>query len=102
VLWEEEIREYIEQAEANFQEMKAAAFVNKARLSPVETQNRGKQISLLRKNLNIMKEQFKSSKRPLESSSRQTDMKSMPLMQDGKGFNNKKNSFLNSNLRFLI
>jgi len=63
ILADEEIKTYIDESESSFKELKKVAFKNKTKLSPVEIDSRGKELGLLRKNLNLMSKQFKATHR---------------------------------------
>jgi hypothetical protein len=64
ILTDEELKVYFEETESNFQDIKREAFRNKYKLSPVEVDSRGKELNLLKKNLNILSKQFNAARRP--------------------------------------
>ena len=74
---DEDIKTYIEDSELNFRELKRIIFADKIRLTPVEIDARGKQINLLRKNLNILTKQFNNSRKVVEERRRTTQRRQL-------------------------
>ena len=73
ILADEEIKTYIDESESSFKELKKVAFKNKDKLSPIEIDSQGKELGLLRKNLNLMSKQLKAARSNVSNSKKEDD-----------------------------